>query len=112
MHVGGVREWDFVFVGVGAIDVVKAHGDLRHDLERPLPCFEHLSVDGIAQRRDQAIDAALHFLNDQLFRRRLGSFENFDFITTLAQSVLSRIADAGCCKNTKTFLLRHNCRRI
>ena len=30
-HIGGVGEGDFVLVGVGAVDVVKADRDLRHD---------------------------------------------------------------------------------
>ena len=63
-HVGGVCERDFVFVGVGAIDVVEPHGDLRHDLERPLPCFKHFGVNRIAQSGDQAVYAAIHFLDD------------------------------------------------
>src|SRR5438128_9236484 len=45
-HVSRVRERDFVLVGVVAVDVVEADGDLRHDLKRPLPRFENFSVDG------------------------------------------------------------------
>src|SRR5204863_4326237 len=93
-HVGGVREWDLVFVGVGAVDVVEADSDLRHGLERALSCFEDLGVDGIAQRGDQAVDAALHFLVEQLLRRRLGALENVELIAALAQTVLGRITDA------------------
>ncbi len=111
-HVGRVRERNFVFVGVGAIDVVEPDGDLRHDLERPLPCFEYFGVDGIAQSSDQPVDPALHFPDDQLFRRRLRPLENVKLISALAQTVLRRIADARRCKHAKTFVLRHNCRRI
>ncbi len=93
-HVGGIRERDFVFVRVGAIDVVEADSDLRHDLERPLPCFKHFGIDRISQRGDQAIDAALHFLDDQFLRRRLRALENFEFVTALAKTVLGRITDA------------------
>ena len=63
-HVGGVRERDLIFVRVGAIDVVKADGNLRHDFERPLPCFEYFSIDRVAQRGDQPIDSALYLLDD------------------------------------------------
>ena len=31
-HVGGMREWNLVAIGVGAIDVVKTHRNLRHNL--------------------------------------------------------------------------------
>ena len=41
-----------------------------------------------------------------------GALEDLELVAALAKTVLGSIADAGCCKNTKTFLLRHNCRRI
>ena len=109
-HVGGVRERDFVFVRVGAIDVVESDGDLRHDLERPLPRFEYLGIDRIAQRGDQAVDAALHFLDDQFLRRRLRSLEHLKVVTALAQTVLRWIADARRRKNTEAFFFCHTCR--
>jgi len=94
-HVGGVREWDFVFVGVGTVDVVEADRDLCHDLERVFACFKNLGVDGIAERCDQPVDAALHFVDDQLLRRRFGTLENLQLVAALAQAVLGGIADAG-----------------
>src|SRR5207249_10330880 len=107
-----VLKWDFLLVRVGAIDVVETDGDLRHDLERPLPCFEHLGIDWVAQRCNQSIDAALHFLDDQFLRWRLRSLKNFEIVPVLTQTVLRRIADARRRKYAKTFLVRHNCRRI
>src|SRR5205823_12520195 len=94
-HVGGIGEWYLVFVSVGAIDVVEPDRDLRHDLERPLPCLEDLGVDRIAERGDQAINAALYFLDDQSLRRRLGPPKYLELVTALAKTVLGRIADAG-----------------
>src|SRR5438093_10423685 len=57
-----------------------------------------------AQRCDQTIDAALHFLDDQFLRRRLVSFKNFEIIPALTQTVLSSIADARSSKDAETFL--------
>jgi len=69
--VGGVRERDFVLVSVSTIDVVEADGELRYDFESTLSGGEDFGVDGIAEGGDQAIDAGLHFLDDQAFRRSL-----------------------------------------
>ncbi len=102
-HVGRVGERDFVFVRVGAADVIEPDCDLGHDLECPLPGFENFGIDRIAQRRDQPVDAALHFLDDQFFRRRLGTLKNFERVTLLAQSVLRRIADARSGKDSFHF---------
>src|SRR5439155_14892380 len=104
-HVGRVRERNFVFVRVGAIDVVESYGDLRYDLELPLPCFEYFGVDRVAQRGDQSINAALRFLDDQFFRRRLWALENLEVIPALAQTVLCRIADPRRSKDAKFVLL-------
>ena len=107
-HVGCVRERNLVFVGVGPVDVVEADGDLRHDFERALPGFEDLSIDGIAQRRDQRVDAALHFLDDQLLRRRFWAREDRELVAALAQTVFGWISDAGRGKHTETFLVGHD----
>src|SRR5206468_7672566 len=105
--VGGVRERDLVLVGIGPVDVIEAHGDLRHDLERTPSGFEDLGVDGIAERGDQCVDAALHFLDDQLFRRRLGTLENFELVAALAKTILGWIADARCGKDAKMLTSDH-----
>ena len=55
-HVGGMGERNLIAIGVGAIDVVKAHGNLRHHFEVSLACLEYFSIDGVAQGGDQAID--------------------------------------------------------
>ena len=56
-HVGGMGERNFVTIRVGAVDVVEAHRNLRDDFQRALACLEHLGINGIAQRRDQAINS-------------------------------------------------------
>src|ERR1019366_8574751 len=53
--VGGIREWDFVFIGIGAIDVVKAYGVLCYHFWRAFSGGDNLGVDRIAQRGDQGI---------------------------------------------------------
>ena len=105
--VGSVREGDFVFVCIRAVDVVEPDGDLRHDLQRPLPCFEHFGIDRITECRDQAGDAALHFLDDQFFWRRLRALKNLKIITVLAQPVLGGITNARCRKDAETFFVAH-----
>src|SRR5947207_10662967 len=65
-RVSRVREWNFVAVGVSAIDVVEAHGNLRYNFQLALAGFEHLSVNGITQRGDEAVNAAFHLLDNQL----------------------------------------------
>ena len=54
------------------------------------------------------VDAALHFLDDQFLRRRLGTLENLEFVAALAQTVLGRIADAGSGKDAEMFLVSHD----
>ena len=51
-YVGRIREWDFVVVRVGAIDVVESDGDLRHNLQTPLPRLENFRINRIPQRGD------------------------------------------------------------
>src|ERR1041385_7029356 len=106
-----MREWDFVLVRVGAIDVIEPDSDLRDYLKRPLPCFEHLGIDPVAQGANQPVNAALHFVDDQRLRRRLGSFKHFEIVPALTQTVLSSIANSGCGKYAELFI-RHSCRRI
>src|SRR5439155_25588331 len=106
-HVGGIGEWYLVLVSVGSIDVVEADGNLRHNLERALPCFKNFGVDRIAERCDQAVDAAFHFFDDQFLRRRLRPLKNFKLVAALAKTVLGRIADAGGSKDAEAFLVSH-----
>ncbi len=78
-NIGCIREWNFEAVGVGAIDVVEAYGVLRHNFQRaPCPPCKHLCVDGIAQSRDQAVDAGLHLIDNQALRRSLWLRIDFD----------------------------------
>src|SRR5207247_730503 len=72
-----------------------------------LPCFEHFGIDRIAERGDQSVDAALHFLDDQFLRWRLRSLKHFEIVSALAQTVLRRIADARGGKHAKEFVINH-----
>ena len=63
-HICRVSEWDFVTIGVSAIDVVESDRDLGHHFKSPLPCVEDFRINRIAQRGNQAIDTALNFLDD------------------------------------------------
>src|SRR5579872_2209236 len=51
-HISGMGEGDFVTVGVGAIDVVETHRDLRDYFQTSLPRLEYFSVNRITQSRD------------------------------------------------------------
>src|SRR5215467_4719259 len=95
-----MRERNLVPIRVGAIDVVKADCDLRHNLQPVLPCVEDLSVDRIAQRSNQSIDSGLHFLNNQTLRRRLRLRIYLDFVSALAQH-LDRFSNVTGSKHTE-----------
>jgi len=82
-----VRERDFVLVSVSTIDVVEADGELRYDFESTLSGGEDFGVDGIAEGGDQAIDAGLHFLDDQAFRRSLRTGIDLHFVSFVAENV-------------------------
>src|SRR5262249_40871933 len=83
-NISGIGKWNSVAIGVRAIDVVKANGNLCHHSEISLSCFEHLSINRIAQSGDEPINTATDFLNDQLFRRRLRPWIHFQFVSPLA----------------------------
>ena len=68
-HIGRMGEWNFVTIGVGAIDVVEADRNLRNYLQRALAGFEDLGINRVAQGGDQAVDTAADFLDDQALRR-------------------------------------------
>ena len=59
-----MREGNFVAVGVGAIDVVEAHGVLRDHFERAARGFKDFGVNLIAQRGYQPIHAGADFVED------------------------------------------------
>mgnify|MGYP003694808813 CR=1 FL=1 len=79
-------------------------------LSESFPRCENLGVNRIAESRDQRVDPALHFLDDQFFRRRFRALENFEIIAALAQPVSSRLADAGSSEDAKGFLVSHGWR--
>ena len=63
-NVCSVSEWNLVAVGVGAVDIVEAYGNLGDDFEIAFAGFEDLGVNRVAQSGDQAIDSRLHFFDD------------------------------------------------
>src|SRR5260370_5930255 len=93
--VGGVGERNLVAIGIGAIDVVKAHGELSDDFERALSRLKDFSVDGITQRSDQAIDAAADSLYNQLLRRSFRTRIDFEIVSLFAKAIFRRIADVS-----------------
>src|SRR5258708_7443047 len=86
-NVGGVGERNFIFVGIGAVDVVKSDRELRDHFERARSCSEHLSVDRISQRGDQAIHAGLDLFDNQALRRSFGTRIDFHVISLVAKNV-------------------------
>ena len=86
-NVGGVGEGNLVAVGVGAVDVVKAYGVLRHHFQRPTPRLENFGVDRVAQRGDEPVDAGAHLLDDQALGRRLDLVVDLDLVAAPAQEV-------------------------
>src|SRR5579859_1041928 len=55
--IGSMSEGNLKPVGVGAIDVVKPHGILRHHFQLSAPRFEYFRVNLVAQSGDEAINA-------------------------------------------------------
>ena len=102
-HIGGISERDLVAICVGAIDVVEADSELSNDLQRSLPCLEDFGVDRIAKRRDEPIDARLHFVYDQALRRGLGVGIDFNVVSSFAEQV-DGFSDVAGGKHTK-FLI-------
>ena len=90
---------NLVAVGVGAVNVVEAHRNLGDDFQLPLACLKNLSVNRIAQGRDQPVNPRLHLFDDQALRRRLRLGVDFNFISTLTQEI-NRIPDVTGCKDT------------
>src|SRR5262249_21597613 len=111
-HICRVSEWDFVTISVNSIDVVEADRNLGDNFKSPLPCFENLRIDRIAQGCDQAIDSALHLFDNQFLRRRLRTLKNLELITALAQEIFRGGSDARSGEDTKSFLIHHDRRRI
>ena len=98
-----MREGNLVAVGVGTIDVVEAHGNLGHDFQISLAGLEHFGVDGIAQGRDQSIDAGFHLLDDQALGRRRRLRIDLEIIASLAQQVEGGVPNVAGGENTEFF---------
>ena len=107
--VGGIRERNFVLIGVGAIDVVKSDGDLRDHPERGRSGSENLGVDRIAQGGDQAIHAGLHLFDNQTFRRSFGPRIDFHVVSLVAKNV-EGISEVAGGKNADS--LAHGARTV
>src|SRR5580692_10505888 len=99
-YVRGMSERNFVAVGVGAIDVVNADGQLSHNFQTTFSSFENLGIDGIAKRGDEPIDPGLHLVDDQTLGWRLGLGIDLDFVLALAQQV-NGVANIASGKNPK-----------
>jgi len=100
-HVGSVGERNLVAIGIGAVDVIEPNRKLGHNFQRSLPCFEHLSVDLVANRGDETIHAAAQLLEDHLLRRRLGMRIDLDLIASGTQDIQRFFADVTGGKDTK-----------
>src|SRR5260221_12556942 len=85
--VGGIRERDFVLVGSGAVDIVKADSELCDHFERAFSGSEDLGVDRIAQRGDQTIYAGLHLFENQALRRSFGPRIDFHVVSLVAKNI-------------------------
>src|SRR5215469_18120527 len=95
-----VGEGNLEAIRIGAIDVVEPDGVLSNDLEGPLAGGKDLGVDGIAQGRDQTVDAGFDFLYDQRLWWRLGMRINLDVISALPEH-LDGITDITRGKHTE-----------
>src|SRR5260221_12564090 len=63
--VGGIRERDFVLVGSGAVDIVKADSELCDHFERAFSGSEDLGVARCARRGDQTIYPGLYLFENK-----------------------------------------------
>ena len=77
-------------------------------LSEPFPASKTSASIGSRSVVIKRVDAALHFLDDQFLRRRLGSLKDLELVAALAQTVLGRIADAGGGKDAEVFLVGHD----
>src|ERR1017187_275091 len=107
--VSGIGERDFVLVGIGSVDVVKTDGVLCDNFERAFPGGEHLGINRIAQRGDQAIHTRLYLLDDQAFwwSFRLGI--DFD-LASLAVKDIKGVSNIAGGKNAE--FLAHGRRSV
>ena len=99
-HIGRVRERDFVFVGVGAVDVIESDGDLRHNLERPFPASKTSASIG---SRSVVINASMPLFTFSMinfFGGASGPWKTFELVAALAQTVFRRIANARSGKDS------------
>src|SRR5215469_9708559 len=95
-----VGERNLEAIRIGAIDVVEPHSILSNDLKGPLAGGKDLGVNGIAQGRDQTVDAGFGFLYDQRLWWRLGMRINLDVVSALSEH-LDGIADITRGKHTE-----------
>src|ERR1700681_3150579 len=86
-HVRGICKRNFIFVGVGAVDIVESNGELRHNSECALSGRKNLGIDGIAQSSNQSVNARLHLFDDQTLRRRFGLGIDLKVVTFFAKNV-------------------------
>src|SRR6516162_5784799 len=98
-----MREWNFVFVCIGAVDVVEADGDLGYNLQRSLARFKNLGINLVTQSRNEAVDPRFNFFDDQAFWRSHGVGIDFNVVAALAQDV-EGVSDIAGRKHTKLLV--------
>src|SRR5258708_13428806 len=108
-NVGGIREGNFVLIGVGAVDVVKSDGELRDHFERARSGSEDLGIDHITQRGDQAIHSGLDLFDNQAFGWSFGSRIDFHVVSLIAKNV-EAVSDVTGGKNADS--LAHGARTV
>src|SRR3954471_14552083 len=64
-NVSSIGERNLVAVGICAVNVVEADGDLGDDFQVPLPRFKDFAIDLVAKSCDQAVNAGADFFNNQ-----------------------------------------------
>src|SRR6185295_10795978 len=72
-HISSIGERNAILISRRAIYVVYADGYLRHYAQIVTACCENFFVNLIAQSRDERVNSASHFFNDERLRRRLNA---------------------------------------
>src|SRR5205823_3238573 len=98
---GSVGDRYFVAIGARQADVVKAHGNLRHNFQCAFSSLKYLVVDRIAKGSNQAIDAGTDSFQDQRLGRSLRPRINLKFITKFAKPAKSSLTDITGSKHPK-----------
>src|ERR1700674_3398437 len=82
-----IGERDLVAVGVGTIDIVKAHGKLSYNFQSVLAGLEDLGINLITKSSDKPVAARRHFGEDQALRRGFRMVIDLYFVAAIAQQI-------------------------